>query len=95
MGLPRHPHLRHRAVRAAARLSARPAEIAAGLYRILSRFPPVRLALRLCAAACLLAAALVLLLTAGAAEAQTPTSEKLVGNTGIANGRSFRNSRSN
>ena len=48
-----------------------------------SRFRPFRLARRWGAAACVLAAAFVLLLGTGAAQAQTPTSEKLVGNTGI------------
>ena len=48
-----------------------------------SRFRAFRLARRLGAAACLLAAGLALLLGAGAAEAQTPTSKKLVSNTGV------------
>ena len=46
-----------------------------------SRFRPFRLARRWSAAACLLAAALALLLGAGAAQAQAPTSVELVGNT--------------
>ena len=54
-----------------------------------SSLSPAALARGWCAAACLLVAALALLLGAGAAEAQTPTSVKLVGNTTLGGGISY------